>query len=262
MDEGEIKKPKEVIPSRSRPRLYYHGTFGNQVASLLSEYGLLAHKATLTPFLEIAQDYLIDRGLLTFWYPKRNEIEKPAHSATEPTKSFPENIRQEAIEEIQKRDWDPTVKQWILKNVKYAKTYLPPSRLGAIAVTTDRDVGALSNYLRQLDSLILSDYADHHEELVQEVVENLDSMQITYFDPRLNNRTLAEDMARTTVEHYMLSIGEKIQFTRKYDQSLSQQYLPVIKNHLSSFQSVKFKEPSLERYRKMLVSMMAKLVSA
>lgn len=262
----EESSKKESNISDRGPRLYYHGSGINQAhaTALMSEYGLLLKEnivATLTPFLEIAQDYLpTSKSLLTFWYPKPSEIEKPMTSVTRPMVPFPDDIRQEAIANIQSSDLEDFFKAPLLNLVKTAVAYLPPSRLGAVAVTNENQVGWLSVDLPKGDPKVLTDFAADKEQLIRRVEENLGRMDIKYFDPELNNRRLAEDIVRTTVEHYMLSLGLEIRFAQGYEPDLLAQRRPVLQRHLDRLKGVELGDTILDRYRGVLIKALSKLV--
>lgn len=262
MEDSGIKESKDA-PDR-RPRLYYHATGTRQAAFLMPEYGLLLKEntaATLTPFLEIAQDHLpTDKSLLTFWYPKPNEIQKPGTSTFKPTLPFTDDLRNEALQAVNNSDMDDFFKKPLADLVQYATSYLPPSRLGAIAVTNDREVGWLSVDLPQGDPKVLSEYAVNKEQLIQKMEENLNDMDIKYFDPQLNNRKLAEDMVRTTVEHYMLSLGLEIRFAQGYEPELLEKRRSVLQRHLDLLKGVELDDSRLDRYRRTLVNALTKLV--
>ncbi|MCL5114077.1 MAG: hypothetical protein M1372_02830 [Patescibacteria group bacterium] len=243
-------------------RLYFHGTSLIQPASLIPEYGLLARTATLTPFLEIAQDHVFsNESLLTFWYPERGEVIKPVLSGTAPSVHFPDSLRAEITERIQNSDLDDFYKKTLLEKVKETTTYLPPSRLRAIAVVTDASVGDLSNELPIDDPMILSKYVNSKDVLIQNLMRKLGKMKIIFLDPELGPRKLAEDMLRTTLEHYLLLIGLEVSYAKKYDKPELQANQAALKQKLDQLRKVKFEEPVYERYRQMLVSALSNLVS-
>jgi hypothetical protein len=237
----EIKVSPEV--DRSRPRLFFHATRSKEAINLMPEMGLLADKYTLTPSLELALDFVDPgRGFLTFWYPGKQEVIGKDSAFLLPSTPLNEQNKKKLSNQLLTMEIDDFLKGYLIGLITKSKTYLPPSRLGAIAQADSQVVSELSNALPSDSRDILKKYTKQYPLLMNEIGQILDKTKITFFNPKLDKELLAKDLIRTSLEHGLLSIG------RRLDHSID------LKEDKDILNSVSFDDAVYERYRTMLLT--------
>ncbi len=242
----------------SEPNLLYHGTSKYRRAhELLAEHGLLADKPTLTPSLEVALGHLGTVGYLTFWYPKDGEVEPIKGNSTLPSAPLLEAEREKIRNSIQNYDMSDAEKAPFLYIASTAKTILPNTRLGAIAIIGHDRKNELERYLPSRDKDFLKNYINKRDELIADIEYPLRDADITFIDPTMNLRKLATDIVRTELEHYLLNIGRWLEWIKgqtpgqDYDKGKKQ---TEWESKLAELQGVVFEEESYEAYRNELVN--------
>lgn len=251
---GEGTSTPETIEV-SRPKLLYHGT-ANRYDDLFREHGLFANRHTLTTSLELALDKAPGSSLLTCWYPKKMEIEQMRYSSTMPAIPLSEEKKNQILEEINKKQLDPDWKDIYAGVVNRAKTLLPNSSLGAIIKLDHRSRINFEGLLPSKEPNFLLNYVKRKEVFVANIEKALNDLEVTFFNPDLNRRRLAEDIVRTELEHYLLEYGRSLTELRKE----SKPYLDPQQEQkrwtaaLQELQGVNFQEPVYERYRQNLIS--------
>lgn len=259
--------------TETRSHLFFHGTENPHAKKSMPKYGLLATKDTLAPDLEVAFGFMAwsettANNLLTFWYPQKAEVKIPGTYASIPTQLFPENTRYKAIEDLSRSLPENTrlekiYKRNLLRMVQEATTYLPSSRLAAIASLTENEIETLQSYLHtdfdplgEMPEDILMSYSLRKEEYIHGLEEILKNTEIKFFDPAIDIRILARDIVKRNLEHHLLLTGEKLTSLKK--KCMSEQsykfHRNVLARNLQILQRVTFDVPTYERYRKILVS--------
>lgn len=197
---------EQVEPSVSRNnRLYFHGTGGSR-EEFLKQHGLLAVRSfmgpafTLSSSLESAWLYgstkaVTDKPLLlTFWYPRKTETGRYKQSA-EPTILLASEHKDSTIQSIRASNFSDDEKEKIVRSIEKAEKYLPPSRLGGIAVLTneiEEQVKEFEKYCQSEGVLIVN----NREELSKKVNNIFGNVDFSYLSEGLTKDQILEDIVR------------------------------------------------------------------
>lgn len=261
MDGRDVEGQEKIV--HNRPRLLLHGTHGPDKQKLLVEYGLLAQskRPLLTPNLELALNYASHGdGLLTFWYPKHNEVGKIYVDATVPSTPLSEEEKQKIIEGISNSDINEYVKEAYIRNiVNPSNVVLPPSSLGAIARLKSNVSISLLMHLPFHNENFLKKYTSDKEGLLKDMEKGLNMSDVVFFDPKLTIQRLTEDLITSGLEHYLLEVGDLLANFQKREFVSKQDEANLIKER-KKLDEVRFSEKVYERYRVILVSRIAKLL--
>lgn len=256
MAEGESTTQEKVTNTRSG--LLYHGTTGGikLKEELMLEYGLFAHIPTLTPSLEIALDHASGgrENLLTFWYPKKQEVVRGGYESTIPTVPISDFDKNAIITRIQNSHMPNIIKGMLIDSAGSAKTLLPSSSLGAVALLSFDQSIALRTQFPTHDSNYLQAYSAKQSELVKDVKNILDETKIHFFNPNLDTQRLAGDIVKTDLEHFLLSLGRNINSLKQQNASISERDRRTWQKMLLVLQDTHLPEPFYERYIQMLVT--------
>jgi hypothetical protein len=256
VDQVDLPKPTEGIINR-RPRLLFHQTsIPFHGIDSIQKIGLLAKVPVLTPLLDIAIDYTGNGRYLTFWYPQTGEVDRAPNTKVTPKVTITDDLRKRMIDEINKMDIDPFHKRAYISLVERSSTYLPGSRMRAVADTETSSQNAISllsvlpdekgmmkdpNYDNDIHILTLYADAQQRTDLIKKVEEVLNKMEIVFIDPSLTKEMLAEDIVQTYFEHYLLSAGDSWSSQKSQEENL---------NRLNS---ITYDNPVYERYRRILI---------
>lgn len=242
IDQGEATKPAENL-ARQRPYLLFHVSgLGSDAVEPMTKMGLLSKSPTLTPRLDIAT-YYSGGNLLTFWYPIRGEVNHlRSDSASTPTAPVTAEMKEAMLEDVAKLDIDPWTKEAYTRIIGESRTYLPASRLRAVAKISGVTPPRLQMILPEDADDFISLYTEKGPELREKVRNEVNRMKIDFLDPNLTQETLAEDILRTYVEHNLLAMGEYPGGSKK-----------ILEKNLHILKKGSFEDPIYERYRKMLI---------
>ena len=246
------------------PRVYFHGSTRPKVNEFMAEYGLLASGIpTLAPTLELASDFtgMGARNYLTFWYPKKGEIQDRFPQSTKPRTPISDDERKRIALQIENSGLDDIVRQDYSRIVQEAQVILPPGRLGAIATLRYGDMENLASFLPSGDRRIISAYLSDKEGLTQRLRDLLDGMDFKFFNPSMDSNKLAGDIIKTGLEHYLLGIKTSMaSFQHSTGRAKEVTGLDLEKD-LNFLEGVVFQEPVYERFRGMLVSSLRRTIS-
>lgn len=238
---SDLPKPRES-QSKWKPRLFFHisGTGATGLDSI-RRIGLLADKPTLTPLLDVANDYS-GGDVLTFWYPKRGEVDQDRSAIVHtPTTEVTPAMKAEMERTVDDLNLDSWQSNAIKRAISGAETYLPSDRLRAF---TKLKYGEAGNLLAAMPAEhdVLEKFATNRAEIVAKVEAKLGTMDLTIIDDSLTKQQLADDITRAYFEHTLLNLN-----------NVGSREI-AMKASLESLQSVTFQEPEYERYRTNLIS--------
>lgn len=225
-----------------KPRLFFHisGTGITGIDSI-RKIGLLADKPTLTPLIDVANDYS-GGDVLTFWYPKRGEVDQDRSAIVHtPTTEVTPAMKAEMEKTIDDLNLDSWQSNAIKRAILGAETYLPSERLRAYAKLKYGEAGNLLAAM-PTEHDILEAFATNRAEIVGKIEAKLGNMDLTIIDGSVTKQQLADDMLRAYFEHTLLNLN-----------NFGSSELGM-RASLESLQSVTFKEPEYERYRTYLIS--------
>lgn len=256
IDQVDITPPSETIV-RERPRLLFHGTsWSYNAPEIMTEIGLLAEHPTLTPSVETARTFLKGGyGFLTFWYPEKNELRKQQQFGHSPRLPLDGVIRQEMLKKIDSLNLQDFDRQDFEEFLRDAETYLPSSRLKAVARVEGSDVSDLISRMPSGERTI-PEYAKNQAKIEARIKRVLDRVDIDFLDPDMDTGKLAHDIARSQLEHQLLQMGERIDRTAHYPDPV-----PKLESYLQVLQQTSFEDPVYERYRKILIGRVTKSLS-